>query len=322
MENLEKNRNAISAGIYHYEIPIQSDWAAWQLGLQCKRTSMGLRKIFRWDLLGNIERRSKNILRLGYLAIKRLPGWSRSLGVIPGLVAEIQLRKAQTRKDGVFRIWCGWKRRLVLRNGSTDLNVFEQHFLRREILDIDFPKNNISTILDLGANIGVSVEVFNRLFPKANIIAIELEKENMEMCRINHGDNRNVSMINGAIWSETGRVGLQDVGDGSWAFQVDDKQDYNTVPAYTYSDILEIHNIERIDIMKMDIEGAEAAVLEASADEIFSTTTISIIEVHNWIDGIEERVSEVIKKCKDKYSLDISHNGELLIVKNMDLLCK
>lgn len=118
------------------------------------------------------------------------------------------------------------------------------------------------------------------------------------------------------------RVGLKDVGDGSWAFQVTEEQQNNTVPAYTYSNISKMNNIESVNIMKMDIEGAEAEVLEASADDIFSTTAISIIEVHDWIDGIKERVSKVIEKCKDKYSLDISHNSEFLILQNMDLLNK
>lgn len=83
-----------------------------------------------------------------------------------------------------------------------------------------------------------------------------------------------------------------------------------------------MNNILSVDIMKMDIEGAEAVVLEASADDIFITTAISIIEVHDWIDGIQERVSKIVEKCSDKYSLDIAHNGEFLIVKNMDLVNK
>ena len=69
----------------------------------------------------------------------------------------------------------------------------------------------------------------------------------------------------------------------------------------------------------MDIDGIKAEVLEASAGTIFSKTTISIIEVHDWIDEVKERVSDIVDKNKEKYNLEVLYNGEFLIVKNMDL---
>lgn len=73
--------------------------------------------------------------------------------------------------------------------------------MRRELLDIDFKKKDVSTILDLGASIGISVEVFRQLFPKIKIIAVELEKANSKLCVFNHNNDENVKVINGSICS-------------------------------------------------------------------------------------------------------------------------
>ena len=48
------------------------EWAAWQLGVQCKNTPKELRKMFRWDLSGKTLLASKKYLRLLYHAVKRL----------------------------------------------------------------------------------------------------------------------------------------------------------------------------------------------------------------------------------------------------------
>lgn len=78
--------------------------------------------------------------------------------------------------------------------------------------------------------------------------------------------------------------------------------------------------LEKVGFMKMDIGGVN--VLEASADKIFSKTAISIIEAHGWVYEVKERVDNIVDKNKEKYNLEVSYNGEFLIVKNMDLLDK
>jgi FkbM family methyltransferase len=218
-------------------------------------------------------------------------------------------------------VWCGGRRRLTVRNGSSDLKVFEQHFARREMLDIPFGRVP-ADILDLGANVGISVEVFRRLFPAARIIAVELDEQNARLCRLNHQSDEMITVVHAAIWSESRLVSVKDVGNGPWALQVEPStlsSALDTVPALTYDEILSLHGLRFVDVMKMDIEGAEADVLEASWETIFGCTAVSIIEIHHWLDGIEARIDRVLEKARTTFELDISRSGEFWIIRNAAL---
>jgi FkbM family methyltransferase len=305
-----------------WEATLQQEWAAWQLGEQCRKSPRQLRKLFGWDFAGyavHLARRVMAMPRGSYRFARTAWPLISTLGV-PGLVAAIQLKAAARNKSGLSRIWCGWKRRLIVRNGSSDLDVFQQHFARREILGIRFD-TQARTVIDLGANIGVSVEAFRRLFPRARIIAVELEKHNAELCKANHASDKLVSVLNGAIWSEAGQVSVTDVGEGEWAYRTGPSARSGTasVPAYTYRQILDTHGIRRVDVLKMDIEGAEADVLESAWEDIFATTTVAIIEVHDWIEGVAARVNRTIEQAREKFDLQLSRSGEFLIVRNKAL---
>jgi FkbM family methyltransferase len=294
------------------------DWAAWQLGEQCMRSRRELRRLFGWDLAGRASRLGA---RLG--AAWRFAREARPLVVtlgLPGIVAAFQLRAAQRRTSGLSRIWCGWRRRLSVRNGSSDIEVFRQHFARREILRVRFDRK-ARTVLDLGANIGISVEVFRQLFPSARIIAVELERRNAELCKANHRADARVTVWSGAIWPKAGRVSVQDVGDGEWAYRAGAAAEDAgaSVPALTYRQLLDAHELSSVDVLKMDIEGAEADVLESAWEDIFATAAVSIIEVHDWIEGIEERVRRLLERACKRFDLDISRSGEFWVVRNRAL---
>jgi FkbM family methyltransferase len=298
------------------------DWAAWQLGEQCRRSPRELRRLFGWHLAGRVSgfgRRTAARLGASYRFAREAWPLISTLG-IPGIVAVFQLRSAARQKTGLSRIWCGWKRRLSLRNGSSDIDVFQQHFARREILAIPFHRQ-ASTVVDLGANIGVSVEVFRQMFPQARIIAVELERRNAELCRTNHRGDARVTVVNGAIWPKAGRVSVADVGDGEWAYRARPAAGDGgaSAPALTYRQLLDRHELRSVDVLKMDIEGAEADVLESAWEDIFGTAAVSIIEVHDWIDGIEERVRAAIERARQRFDLDITRSGEFWVVRNRAL---
>lgn len=305
-----------------WDASVQREWAEWQLGEQHKRSPRELRELLGWDFRGRAlraGRKAAGILR----SVRRFASGALDLAStlgVPGLAAAIQLKVAARRRSGSTRVWAGWRRRLAIRNGSTDVDVFYQHFARNEILDISFG-NDVSTVIDLGANIGVSVEAFRRLFPRARIIAVELEKQNAGICAANHLADKLVTILTGAIWSTSGRVGVNDVGEGSWAYRAGAAEpgDRDSVPAFTYREIREMHGIQTVDIMKMDIEGAEAEVLESSWKDIFGSTAISIIEVHDSIDGVQERVERVIDQARMHFDLEISRSGEFRVIRNKTL---
>ena len=301
-------------------------WAEWQLGKQCKRSPEELKRLFGWTLADRVAYSGRRLLGTGARELKRDVRWCRSLGPFVGLLASIQLRSVfpNKRETGLSRLFYSPTRSLLLRNGSSDFAVFEQHFLRREILDINFRLKDPSIILDFGANVGVSVAAFRLLFPSARIVAFELSSENAALCARNHESDRLVKVANCAIWSADGFVGVTDVGDGAWALQVEPAviNSGASVPAFKFETVLEDNGIDIVDIMKMDIEGAEAEVFEASASSIFARTRVSIVEVHDWIDGVPERVHRVVEQHRKQYQLDVEYHGEFWVITNRTLLAK
>ena len=92
-----------------------------------------------------------------------------------------QLRQnEELPKGAVFRVdTTPLSHPLFLRAGTSDLWVFDQIFLYRE-LEADFGQN-VSRIIDAGANIGLaSVYLANR-FPNAEILSLEVDDENFRL---------------------------------------------------------------------------------------------------------------------------------------------
>ncbi|WP_315817028.1 hypothetical protein [Paraflavitalea speifideaquila] len=71
-----------------------------------------------------------------------------------------------------------WKGRQVhLRKATTDFCVFRQVLVFDQYTIKGLKSEEVETIVDLGANIGLSVLYFKVKYPSARIIAVEPEKE-------------------------------------------------------------------------------------------------------------------------------------------------
>jgi FkbM family methyltransferase len=148
--------------------------------------------------------------------------------------------------------------------------------------DFSFP-NDHPTILDCGANIGISVLRYKQLFPKAKIIAFEPDKEICEVLRLNLKNNNvdDVTVIEAAVWIENGKMLFgADGADGShlmlqeqFLFEETLKQKYEvkTIDLRDY--------LEGVNFAKIDIEGAESEVVSHCLKELSALQSL-IIEFH------------------------------------------
>ena len=297
------------------------EWAQWELGLQCKKSPAELRKIFGWHYYLLPVTLTKVMFRgikqyFNYLILT--VNFLRFFGFY-GITVPFILKSARRHSALYTELYPG-KLPFKIRNRSTDIDVVIQHFGRRELLDIIYP-NNVVNVLDLGANIGVSVVAFRNLFPAAKIIAVEMNSENFQLLQENCSADPDVELVNAAIWSENGCVDQVDVGEGEWALRVGDYagKALGQVPSYTFEKILEKYKVDRIDVCKMDIEGAESDVLIKGWKEIFSKTKLLILEIHHWIPNCAENVNVVIEEAQKIFNLSISCSGEFTIIENLDL---
>jgi len=169
-----------------------------------------------------------------------------------------------------------------IRPKTSDVPTFAQIFEHREY-DVELNREPL-TIIDAGANIGLSAIYFANRFPNAKIIAIEPETSNFAMLKHNVAPYQNVTPIQAALWDDDGEIEVVDVGIGHWGFQARTAGASETVchrvPAFTVRSIMERFEMSHVDVLKVDIEGAEKEVMDASANWIDDISML-IIELHD-----------------------------------------
>ncbi|SRR5579862_276287 len=110
-------------------------------------------------------------------------------------------------------------------------------------------------ILDCGGNIGMSVIWFKQRYPRSRITVFEADPRIADVLHRNVARLDGVEVIRGAVWTEAGFVRFEpDSADGG---RVSGSEQSKPVPAVSLADAI----VEDIDFLKMDIEGAEYAVL-------------------------------------------------------------
>lgn len=177
---------------------------------------------------------------------------------------------------------------IKLRLPGADVYTYEQIFMDEEYKfnTQQHPK----TIIDAGANIGLTSIYFANKYPNAKIIAIEPEKTNFEVLKDNVALYPNITPIQAAVWHKNEKINLVDPGLGEWGFMTEEadsaekiKADArHEVDAMTIDRIMEVFNLEHVDILKIDVEGAEK--------EVFADTSAWINKVDSIIAELHERM--------------------------------
>lgn len=191
-----------------------------------------------------------------------------------------------------------------LRLGTTDLSLFNDILLREEYR-FGLP-DRAETIVDAGANIGFFSVYCAAKFPKATILAIEAEQSNFDMLRRNAAPYPNIRPIHAALWNHEGSVAVKDPtfgGLGKWGFRVEEGFG---VPAVTVPKLMKAFGLEKIDLLKCDIEGAEKEVFENC--NWMRHVGALIIETH---DRFKPGCSTAVRNAAQGFS--VQERGELTV---------
>jgi FkbM family methyltransferase len=183
-------------------------------------------------------------------------------------------------------------RSVRLRLRTSDLWTFDGIFVRREY-DVPLPEDT-RVVVDAGANVGLAALYFAWRFPAARVLALEPDPENFaQLCR-NVAEEDRIEPVRAALWGREGRVRLTDPGGGAWALRTKEVRDGRNggrreaeegggdggaVRAVTLDTLLRSHDVERVDVLKLDIEGAEREVL-AGASAWMDRVRAVVAELH------------------------------------------
>lgn len=204
------------------------------------------------------------------------------LGNIATLRDAIRLRSSLRHETAPVAIHCKpLGREVWLRPGTSDLVVFNEVFGEK---DYEFACWDIKPqlIVDAGANIGMTTLYFARLNPQARIIAIEPEPSNVELLRRNTADMKQVMVKAAALWPRKSALDFSDANAGKWAFSVRESDpESGAVAAVTIPEILAETGAERIDLLKIDIEGAERELFGDGAEQWLPRVGRIVIELHD-----------------------------------------
>lgn len=197
----------------------------------------------------------------------------------------------------------GYDRPILLRSQTTDFSTFKQIFHNQEYnISFDF---NPDVIIDAGANIGLASIYFAKRYPEAHIYAIEPETTNYNRLLDTINSYKNIMPFKAALHHTTNEeMEIVDQGVGHWGFATKIKEDISnnsleTIKTVSISSLIDKYELQKIDILKMDIEGAEADVFMKNYNDWLPKVKCLIIEFHErFRPGSEEKIKTLITYFK------------------------
>ncbi len=246
-------------------------------------------------------------LRRGVQRLRELRRYVRQFGLTRGAIVRYKLWRV---KKGIIRVSIPQSRTpIALRAGTSDLPTFADIFLD-DCYAIPV-ETHPHLIIDGGANVGYASLYYANRYPEARIIAVEPEASNHELLRVNTSGYANISVLRAGLWHRRTRLTIKNPTAAKWGFQVQESAlEEGSIDAVTIDEIVENAGAQSIDILKLDIEGAEKELFSA-ADTWLGKVQILIVELH---DRFRPGCSESFHSAVAKQDFASQRRGEHVIL--------
>jgi FkbM family methyltransferase len=189
-------------------------------------------------------------------------------------------------------------RPIWVRTGTSDVATFSEVFVAGQY---DLPVDDFAPahILDLGANVGYASVCFAARWPRARVLALEPSAQNFALLQRNVAAWPSVTAIHGAVWSHAGSVRIANPDDDANAFRMGERTETpgegEEIPAFTVPQLMTMLGCVRVDLLKMDVEGAEAEILRGRPGWL-DAVDVLVIELHDRIaPGCSETLYEALR---------------------------
>lgn len=200
----------------------------------------------------------------------------------------------------------------LVRKGTTDIKVFKDVFVYGG-MDLPEPMDP-RVIVDAGAYTGLTSLYYSLHYPQARIISIEPEASNFKKLQENIRSRTNITAVHAGLWHKDAYLSIRDRKTGNWGFAVDEVQgsDAFDIRAITLDHLISAHAIERIGLLKIDIEGAERELFSSNYGNWLKKVDVIVVELH---DRFKPGCTDALKAMIDPHEWDEHVKGEKVIMR-------
>lgn len=173
---------------------------------------------------------------------------------------------------------------VFLRPGTTDLPMYHQVFTCRqyECALSKHPK----TILDCGGNVGFASVYLANVYSGARILSIEPELSNYTLLTRNVAPYPNIVPFHAAVWKTNTLLDIRDQRGEASSFQTEEAgmqgsgRFIGRTIGLTIDTIMKLVDMDEVDFLKIDIEGAEDDLF-ADPSTWIQRIGVMAIEIHD-----------------------------------------
>jgi FkbM family methyltransferase len=198
-----------------------------------------------------------------------------------GVLAALDLARQKVAVPEVHSVRIrGVRTPVRFRRNTIDLTIMRQVFTLKEcIVPLDRAPR---FIIDAGANVGYSSLLFANAYPDAKVMAIEPEASNLALLRENCREYQQIIPVDGALWPRSASLSIDVGAKYHDSFRVVEASGENAiVRAYSVPELMALGGSDRVDVLKLDIEGAEKDLFEADVSPWISRVDVILVELHD-----------------------------------------
>ena len=246
--------------------------------------------------------------------IKSFAEWSRPLrkafGSVNGTRVAMGIRRATWAAPAGTLVGIAvphWKHPVWLRAGTSDAAVFLQVFADRQGF---FPvPGNPRLVVDAGANIGLTSVCLANRFPQSDIVALEVDQGNFNVLKKNCLPYSNITPLHLGLWSHSANLLVENPDSEAWAFHAKEVAagTPGAIPAVGIADLLRQLGRSHIDVLKIDIEGAEYDVFSRGLSKWIDKVSTVAVEVH---ESVRSGVTEMVVSSMAEREFSVRRWGE------------
>ena len=208
------------------------------------------------------------------------------------LIKSKSIEFAKNIEDKSYRISSlNWNNiKVHYRTGSSDMVLIYEILLKSKYKkEYYFPEGlKPMVIFDIGGNIGITAIYLASLFPDAMIYTFEPLKENFEILKLNASQFKNIKVFNVGLGAKNGSFKVylsedhKNFGGASFYSEVEGSlsKSFSECEVKNVNDVVDHLDINSIDLIKIDTEGAEYDILTSINYKFLKKTSWITGELH------------------------------------------